>query len=42
MVVVVCSVLVDVFVVVCFCVVMEIKMLDDKEIDLDTCTRSSF
>ena len=42
MVVVVCSVIVVVFVGVCFCVVMEIKMLDDKEIDLDTCTRSSF
>ena len=42
MVVVVCSVLVYVFGVVCFCVVMEIKMLVDMEIDLDTCTRSSF
>ena len=28
--------------VVVFCLVMEIKMLDDKEIDFDTCTRSSF
>ena len=42
MVVVVCSVLVVVLVVMCFCVVMEIKMLDDEEIDFDTCTKSSF
>ena len=42
MVVVMCSMLVVVFGVMCFCVVMEIKMLDDEEIDLYTCTRSSF
>ena len=42
MVVVMCSMLGVVFGVMCFCVVMEIKTLDDKEIDLDTCTRSSF
>ena len=42
MVVVVCSVLVVVLVVMCFCVVMKFKMLYDEEIDFDTCTKSSF
>ena len=42
MVVVVCSVFFVVIVGVCYFVVEEIKMLDEKEIEIDTCTRSSF
>ena len=42
LIVVVCSVFFVVFVGVCYCVVEEIKMLDEMEIEIDTCTRSSF
>ena len=42
MVIVSCSVFFVVIVGVCYSVVEEIKMLDEMEIEIDTCTRSSF